>query len=187
MELKKQLVLWRCRASRADEWRLDAGAGEFLDEQNLMRVSPAQPIGSIDEQGLDPPLRRQITRARQPRTNKARPAMAVVFDHPLRRNVAILLAGEGDERSRLARDRVLLLLFVRRYPGVEKRRFSSLSPVISAPARDARHIGNQHVVNPFELGAEQPVEREFEPNIALPSLLSHVRDRPPEKRLSPCV
>jgi len=57
----------------------------------------------------------------------------------------------------------------------------------AAGAYGARHVGNEHVVNLFELDGEQSVERKFQPNSALSPSLSHVRGQPPERRLSPCV
>jgi hypothetical protein len=58
LKLQQQLVFRRRRPFRADEQDLDAGARELFDEENLMRIAPAQPIGSIDEPDLDQSFRR---------------------------------------------------------------------------------------------------------------------------------
>src|SRR5260370_23290341 len=44
LELHEQFVLRRRTARRAHKQGLDAGPGEFLDQENLVRVSSAQPV-----------------------------------------------------------------------------------------------------------------------------------------------
>jgi len=56
LELHEQFVLRRRTAWSAHEQSLDAGAGELLNQENLVRVSSAQAVRRIDENGLNKPL-----------------------------------------------------------------------------------------------------------------------------------
>ena len=56
LELHEQFVLGRRTAWRTHKQGLDAGASELLDQENLVRVSSAQAVGCIDQNGLDQPL-----------------------------------------------------------------------------------------------------------------------------------
>ena len=45
---------WQCKLCYIKcPYTKDEGAGELLDQENLVRVSSAQPVGRIDEDGLD--------------------------------------------------------------------------------------------------------------------------------------
>jgi hypothetical protein len=135
LELHEQLVLGRRTARRADKQGLDAGAGELLDQENLVRVSSAQPVGRIDENGLDQSLGSKIAHPLEAGTDQARPTIAVVLEDPLLRHFELLFAGERNQRRRLAGDRVLLPLFVRRYTSVNRCGLHRLlpSPLRSPP------------------------------------------------------
>jgi hypothetical protein len=114
LELQKQFILGRRTAWRAHKHRLGAGAGKLLDQQYLMRISPAQAVGCVNQEGLDQSLGSKITHTFKSGTDKARPAITVVLEDPLSRHLELLLAGERDQSRRLAGDRVLFPLFVRR-------------------------------------------------------------------------
>ena len=84
-----------------------------------MRITTAQPIWCINENSLDETFRREIAHTFETGTDEACSAIAFVFENPFRRHVALLLLSEGSQRRRLTGDRVLLLLLVRRHPGVD--------------------------------------------------------------------
>ena len=128
LELHEQFVLRRRTTRRAHKQGLDAGAGELLDQENLVCVSPAQAVRCVDEDGLDQPLGRKITHPLKTRTDQTCPAIAVVLEDPFLRHLELLLAGEHNQRRRLAGDRVLLSLFVRRYTSVNRRGLHRLLP-----------------------------------------------------------
>src|ERR1700730_6960368 len=132
LELHEQLLLGRRTARRADKQGLDAGAGELLDQENLVRVASAQPVGCIDESGLDQSLGSKIAHPLEAGTDQARPTMAVVLEDPLLRHFELLFAGERNQRRRLAGDRVLLPLFVRRYTSVNRCGLHRPAPVTFA-------------------------------------------------------
>src|SRR5262249_15053464 len=121
LELYEQLIFRRRTARRAYKQGLDACARKFLDQKNLVRVSSAQPIRRVDEDGLYQPLGSKIAHPLEARTDQACPAIAVVLEDPFLRHFEPLLVGERNQRSRLAGDRVLLPLFVRRYTSVDCR------------------------------------------------------------------
>src|SRR5262249_23468622 len=100
---------------------LDACARKFLDQKNLVRVSSAQPIRRVDEDGLYQPLGSKIAHPLEARTDQACPAIAVVLEDPFLRHSEPLLVGQRNRGSRLAGDRVLLPVFVRRYTSVDCR------------------------------------------------------------------
>ncbi len=113
-----------------------------------MRVSPTQAVGCINEDRLDQPLGSEIAHSFEPRTDQARPAIPVVLEDPFLRHLELLLAGERDQRRRLAGDRVLLPLFVRRYTSVDRRGLHRLLP---SPLRCQRSGPDQ------EPGCRKPV------------------------------
>src|SRR5262249_4105651 len=53
LELLEQFVLLSRTARRTHKQGLDAGAGKLLNQENLMRVSPTQAVGRINEDRLD--------------------------------------------------------------------------------------------------------------------------------------
>ena len=112
LELHEQFVLGRRPARRPYKQGLDAGACKLLDQKDLVRISSTQTVGCVDKDGLDQSLGGEIAHPFEARTNQARAAITVVFEHPFRRHCEPLLAGERDQRRRLAGDRVLLPLFV---------------------------------------------------------------------------
>src|SRR5947209_11945081 len=120
LELHQQLVFRGWRLRRLEEDRLDTMTGKFLDQQNLIRIRPAQAVGGMDQHGLDLPFGRQVAYAFQARTYQRCPAIAVVFEDPCVRYVMTAAACEVDQRGGLAANRVLLALLVGRYPGVDR-------------------------------------------------------------------
>ncbi len=133
LELHQQLIL-RCRAARrANKQSLDAGARKFLDQQNLVGVASAQPIGRVDQHRLNQPLGRKIAHPLEPGSDQACPANPVVLDHPLRQHLEPMLARERQQCRRLARNRILLALPVRRHACVNRR--SPHRPLLSASCR----------------------------------------------------
>jgi hypothetical protein len=98
-----------------------------------------------------------------------------------------LLGGERGQRRRLAGNGVLLLLLLRGYPGVDRRRLHRRSDQLAAPGlRRCRHadnpyaIGDEGPIDLFELGDEQTVKGIFETDVTLVPLLSHVHALPTE-------
>src|SRR5260370_35189547 len=76
LELHEQFVLRRRTARRAHKQGLDAGAGELLDQENLVRVSSAQPVGRIDEDALDHPLASKTAHPLKAGTHQVPPTRA---------------------------------------------------------------------------------------------------------------
>ena len=93
-----------------------------------MRVSPAQSVGRVNEDRLDQSLGSEIAHPFEAGADQACPAITVVLEDPFRRYLELLLAGERDQRRRLAGDRVLLPLFVRRYTSIDRHGLHRLLP-----------------------------------------------------------
>jgi hypothetical protein len=60
LELHKELVLRRHRLWRRHEDGLDTMAGEFFDQQGLIGVFAAEPVGRMHQHDLDLTFRREI-------------------------------------------------------------------------------------------------------------------------------
>src|SRR5215831_11233924 len=100
-----------------------------------MRISSAQAIGRIDKDSLDQPLRSKIAHALEAGTDQARPAIAVVLEYPFWWHLELPFASKGEQRRRLAGDRALLPLLVRRYACIDRCRLHRLLPSPSCRAR----------------------------------------------------
>src|SRR5215470_10898067 len=128
LELHEQFILGRRPAWCAHKQGLDTGAGKLLDQQNLVRVSSAQAVGCVDKDSLDQAFGGKIAHTFKARADQARPAISVVLENPFSRYLELLLAGERDQRRRLACNRVLFPLFVGRYTSVDRSDLHRLSP-----------------------------------------------------------
>src|ERR1700739_1457949 len=82
----------------------------------------------MDQNRLNVTLGRKIAHAPQPWPQKTGAAKAFVLDHPVIRYAVTLLACEVDQRRRLTGDRVLLLLLLGRYSGVDRGSVHHASP-----------------------------------------------------------
>src|SRR5215813_10416399 len=74
----------------------------------------------MDQNRLNVTLGGEIAQSLQPWPQKAGAAKAFVLDHPVIGYAVALLACELDQRRRLTGDRVLLLLLLGRYSGVDR-------------------------------------------------------------------
>jgi hypothetical protein len=120
LELEQQLVFRRRALRRLDENHLDPVASELLNEQNLVGVFAAEAVRRVHEDCLNLSLGGQIAQPFQTRAHEAGAAEAFILEDPFTRNVVAVVAGKFDQRRRLARNRVLFLLLVRGYPGVDR-------------------------------------------------------------------
>src|ERR1700759_2848862 len=82
----------------------------------------------MDQNGLNVTLGSEIAQSLQAWPQKAGASEAFVLDHPFIGYAVALLACEVDQRRRLTGDRVLLLLLLRRYSGVDRGSLHRASP-----------------------------------------------------------
>src|SRR5215475_4356435 len=82
----------------------------------------------MDQNRLNVTLGSEITQALQPWPQETGAAKAFVLDHPVIGYAVALLACEVDQRHRLTGDRVLLLLLLGRYSGVDRGSLHRASP-----------------------------------------------------------
>src|SRR5882757_9653819 len=87
----------------------------------------------MDQNRLNVTLGSEIAQSLQPWSQKTGAAKACVVDHPVIGYAVALLACEVDQRRRLTGDRVLLLLLLGGYSGVDRR-----SPHRASPSRSDR-------------------------------------------------
>ena len=113
LELEQQLIFSCCRSWRADKQGLDTSPSQLLDQQDLIGISSTEPIGCIDQNGVELAFGRQVANPLEARTDQTGATIAFVFEYPFGGNRVALLGGERGQRRRLAGDGVLLLLLVR--------------------------------------------------------------------------
>src|SRR5450631_2701609 len=129
LELHEQLILGARALRRIDEERLNALPREFLHQQDLVGVLATQPVRRVDEHRLDLPLGGKIAYTFKTWPLKCRSAVAFVFEHPFLRHLEFAAPRKLDQRRRLARDRLLLALLLRRNPRVDRRQLHAYSPL----------------------------------------------------------
>src|SRR6266446_948257 len=120
LELHQEDILGRLDPRGMDEHHLDARPGELLEQQHLVRVLAAEPIGAVHKHGIDLSLGRQVAHALQPRPNEGRSTPAFILKDPALRHQIVVLGGVRAEGARLTGDRLLLFLPVRRDPSVDR-------------------------------------------------------------------
>src|ERR1700732_2459831 len=82
----------------------------------------------MDQDRLKVTLGSEIAQSLQPWPQKTGAAKAFVLDHPVNGYAVALPACEVDQRRRLTGDRVLLLLLLGRYSGVDRGSLHRASP-----------------------------------------------------------
>ena len=123
LELHQEDLFRRLDPRRAHEHHVDAGSGELLEQQHLIGILAAEPIGAVHEEGIDLALGRQVAHPLQARSDERRATPAIVLIHAAIRNQIAVLGGVRAERARLTGDRLLLFLPVRRDPRVDRGGF----------------------------------------------------------------
>src|SRR4051812_3299633 len=121
----------------------------------------------MDENGLNVTLGSEIAQSLQAWPQKAGAAEAFVLDHPVIGYAVALLACEVDQRRRLTGDRVLLLLLLRRYSGVDRGAFIALPPHALIGANGANPFRDQDPVDLLQLDGEETVKRMLELDAAI--------------------
>jgi hypothetical protein len=80
LKLQQQLILSCCRWWRADKQGLDASPNELLDQQDLIGVSSTEPIGCIDQHGVEVAFGRQVAHALEAGTDQTGATITFVFE-----------------------------------------------------------------------------------------------------------
>src|ERR1700756_5614549 len=102
----------------------------------------------MNQTRLKRPLGSEIAQPLQPWPQKTGAAKAFVLDHPVIGYAVALLACEVDQRRCLTGDRVLLLLLLGRYSGVDRGSLHRASP-----SRSGRHQWHEPIREP---GSRRP-------------------------------
>src|SRR5260370_20501110 len=82
LELYQQLIFRAVALRRSHKQRLDSVAREFLDQQNLVRVLPAEAVPGVRQHNLDVPLGGQVSHALQARTLQRRSTITLILADP---------------------------------------------------------------------------------------------------------
>ena len=142
LELHQELIFRAVALRRLHKQRLDSVAGELFDQQNLVRVLPAQAVWRVGEHNLDLSFGGEIAHALQARPLQRRSTIAFIFEDPLFGYFQIVALGELDQRRRLACNRILLALLLGRDPCVDRRHPHHRTP-LRARRRGARDVGTK--------------------------------------------
>src|ERR1700730_11404151 len=105
----------------------------------------------MDQNRLNVTLGSEIAQSLQPWPQKTGAAKAFVLDHPVIGYAVALLACEVDQRRRLTGDRVLLLLLLGRYSGVDRGSLHRASPSRSDRRQGTNPLWNQAPVDLLQL------------------------------------
>src|SRR5215831_1775529 len=144
----------------------------------------------MDQNRLNVTLGSEITQALQPWPQETGAAKAFVLDHPVIGYAVALLACEVDQRHRLTGDRVLLLLLLGRYSGVDRGSLHRASPSRLIDANGTNPFWNQDPVDLLQLDGEKTVKRMLELDAAImATAFSHcrrLRRETPAALGSPC-
>src|SRR6516165_8692688 len=140
LELNQELIFRTVALRRLHEQGFDSVAGELFDQQNLVSILSAQSVGRVRQHNLHLSFGGEIAHAFQTRALQRGSAIAFVFKDPLFGHLQLVVLGELDQRRRLAGDRVLLALLLRRNPGVDNRHFHRRTPSRARP-RGVRDMG----------------------------------------------
>src|ERR1700731_2410886 len=138
----------------------------------------------MDQDRLNVTLGSEIAQSLQPWPQKTGAAKAFVLDHPCIGYALALPACEVYQRRRLTGDRVLLLLLLGRYSGVDRGSLHRASPTRTTP------LWSQDPVDLRQLDGERTVKRMPELDAAIMAApFSHcrrLRQETPAARGSPC-
>src|SRR5215469_7854655 len=140
LEMNQELIFRAVALWRLHEQGFDSMAGELFDQQNLVSILSAQSVRRVREHHLDLSFGGEIAHAFQTRALQRRSAIAFIFEDPLLGHLQLVVLGELDQRRRLACDRVLLALLLRRDPCVDNRHSHRRTPS-RARRRDVRDMG----------------------------------------------
>src|SRR6516164_4515452 len=157
LELNQELIFRAVALRRLHEQGFDSVAGELFDQQNLVSILSAQSVGRVCQHNLDLSFGGEIAHTFQTRALQRGSAIAFIFEDPLFGHLQLVVLGELDQRRRLAGDRVLLALLLRRNPCVDNRHSHRRTP--SRAPEGALPTGNQNVVSLRELWLELAIER----------------------------
>src|SRR5215469_1642039 len=140
LELNQELIFRTVALRRLHEQGFDSVAGELFDQQNLVSILSAQSVGRVREHNLHLSFGGEIPHVFQTRALQRGSAIPFIFEDPLFGHLQLVVLGKLDQRRRLACDRVLLALLLRRNPGVDNRHFHRRTPSRARP-RGVRDMG----------------------------------------------
>src|SRR6516165_4472836 len=166
LELNQELIFRTVALRRLHEQGFDSVAGELFDQQNLVSILSAQSVGRVRQHNLHLSFGGEIAHAFQTRALQRGSAIAFVFEDPLLGYLQLVVLGKLDQRRRLAGDRVLLALLLRRNPcvdrghshpqtpsGARRRGVRDREPESRKPARASSRAGDQmNMRYEFEMG-----------------------------------
>jgi len=128
LELHEELILGGCAPRCVEKDRLHALACELFDQQHLIGILATQAIRGVDEHRLQLSLGREVAHPFEAGPLECCSAKSFVFEDPGLRHLELARPREFDQRCRLARNRMLLALLLRRDAGVDRRHLHLHAP-----------------------------------------------------------
>ncbi len=129
LELHHQLIFRCCSSGRLQKNQLYAATRKLFDQKNLIGIFAAQPVRGVDQRRSDLAFGCKVTQSFQARSRQNRATVTFILKNPLRRHGVTVCGRVVQKSCRLAGNRVILLLAVRRDPSVNGRCFvHRLSP-----------------------------------------------------------
>src|SRR3954453_9559108 len=119
LELQQQAVLRRVSDRAIEEDDLCTGAGELLEQEDLMRVAAGEAVWGVDVDNIDRRQGHEVTQSLQGRSDQTGAAVAVVDEQHVLADLIAILPHSGFQLGKLAIDSVALSLLIGRDTSVE--------------------------------------------------------------------
>jgi hypothetical protein len=120
LDLEQELVVRVVRDRPPDELDSACGPAEFLKQEDLVGVTPGQPVGGIDRDDLELTLTRGITEAIECRAVEPRPRVTLIDVNMLVFEIVALGGRPASRGVELAVNRLVPPLLVGRDSGVDR-------------------------------------------------------------------
>src|SRR3982751_1459532 len=119
LELQQQAVLRRVSDRAIEEDDLCTGAGELLEQEDLMRVAAGEAVWGVDVDDFDRRQGHEVTQSLQGRSDQTGAAVAVVDEQHVLADLMAILPRAGFQLGELAVDGVALSLLIGRDTSVD--------------------------------------------------------------------
>ena len=171
MNLEQEIIFRRAADRMVQKNNLRAHPVKLLDQKDLMRITPDEPVGGVDINSRDDPGGHGIPQLFQSRTKQNRSAVSLIHIGVVRQDAEAVGRNALLERRDLTSNRIVTRLTVARDPRIESNTISfdnDLSPprhLGSHPRRWALNIAG------LQLGLRTTRRRRRETGIRLDQML----------------
>jgi hypothetical protein len=124
LNLEQEIIFRRAADRMVQKNNLRAHPVKLLDQKDLMRITPDEPVGGVDINSRDDPRGHGIPQLFQSRTKKNRSAVSLVHIGVVRQDAEAVGRNALLERRDLTSDRIVTRLTVARDPRIESNAIS---------------------------------------------------------------